>query len=373
MKRPGGRPTLYLHVGTHKTGTSTVQSALHANRQRLAEAGILYPTDGVYCTPAGWAGPPPEGGHRYLAFSMMGTWPTWDPKDYTAPLVACREALEGDLARWRGRRGRMDAILSSEYWFRDVDPAGLRAFFDGLGYHIRVIVYLRRQDHFLESLYDQRVRAGSMTDPFEHFVERCLADPRAYPWYHHRLRRLAAVFGEANLIVRPFERGQLQGGDVLDDLLAVIGYGPPVDWHRPLHHNRSLPTELTEAIRVLVARLPPDTPARTRLRLSHHLRLGGWPPGTDPVRYARQTTVARRALVERFAADNAAVAREFLHRSDGRLFDAPVETSGPVWTGLTPEALARAGLFAWSRCAADAAAAPTAGAPLGGSGEVEPC
>lgn len=372
MKQPPSTPTLYLHVGTHKTGTSSVQSALYANRQRLAAAGVLYPTEGVYCTPAGWHGPPPEGGHRYLAFSMMGTWPPWDPRDYTAPLDVCRRALRDDLARWRERSGRSDVVLSSEYWFRDVDPEGLRGLFDGLGYHVRPIVYLRRQDRFLESLYDQRVRAGSMTDPFERFVERCLADHRSDPWYHHRLTRLAATFGGGSLIVRPFERGQLQGGDVLDDLLAVIGYGPPADWRRPSHRNPSLPTELTESIRLLVGRLPPDTPARTRLRLSHHLRLQGWPPGLDPVRYARLSTPARRALVERFAADNAAVARGFLGRSDGRLFAAPVETRRPLWPGLTLDALARAGAFAWSRCAA-AAREPTLHARDDDPDEGGPC
>lgn len=146
---PAPPPTLFLHVGTHKTGTSTVQTALYANRLRLAEAGVLYPTEGVYCTPAGWSGPPPEGGHRYLAFSMMGTWPPWDRWDVTAPLDECRRSLRGDLERWRRREGRADVVLSSEYWFRDVDPHRLRALVDGLGYRLRVVVYLRRQDAFL--------------------------------------------------------------------------------------------------------------------------------------------------------------------------------------------------------------------------------
>ena len=34
---------LILHVGTHKTGTSSVQSVLYANRLQLAGSGIIYP------------------------------------------------------------------------------------------------------------------------------------------------------------------------------------------------------------------------------------------------------------------------------------------------------------------------------------------
>ena len=163
------QPTLFLHVGTHKTGTSSMQATLHANRQRLAERGVCYPTEGVYCTPAGWAGPPPEGGHRYLAFSMMGTWPHWDDRDHTAPLTECRAALRADLTAWRARwpERRADAVLSSEYWFRDVDPAALHGLVEGLGYRVVVIAYLRRQDEFICSLHDQQVRAALTTAPLK--------------------------------------------------------------------------------------------------------------------------------------------------------------------------------------------------------------
>ncbi|MFM8374100.1 MAG: hypothetical protein ACKOCO_17130 [Bacteroidota bacterium] len=34
---------IYLHIGLHKTATTTIQSTLYSERSRLAEAGILYP------------------------------------------------------------------------------------------------------------------------------------------------------------------------------------------------------------------------------------------------------------------------------------------------------------------------------------------
>ncbi len=38
---------LFLHVGMHKTGTSSIQETLHANRPILAEAGYAYMDDVV--------------------------------------------------------------------------------------------------------------------------------------------------------------------------------------------------------------------------------------------------------------------------------------------------------------------------------------
>jgi len=35
---------MYLHIGIHKTGTTSIQMALHAHRDELLNAGVLYPS-----------------------------------------------------------------------------------------------------------------------------------------------------------------------------------------------------------------------------------------------------------------------------------------------------------------------------------------
>lgn len=37
------KKTLYIHAGTHKTGTTAIQKFLSANRDLLAKNGYLYP------------------------------------------------------------------------------------------------------------------------------------------------------------------------------------------------------------------------------------------------------------------------------------------------------------------------------------------
>jgi len=34
---------LILHIGTHKTATTTIQNSFHANRKLLAQHGLIYP------------------------------------------------------------------------------------------------------------------------------------------------------------------------------------------------------------------------------------------------------------------------------------------------------------------------------------------
>ena len=38
-----------LHIGTHKTGTTTIQSFLGANREKLRKQGIFLSERGVTC------------------------------------------------------------------------------------------------------------------------------------------------------------------------------------------------------------------------------------------------------------------------------------------------------------------------------------
>ena len=39
------RKTIYLHIGSPKTGTKTIQKFLYENKDKLLENGILYPIE----------------------------------------------------------------------------------------------------------------------------------------------------------------------------------------------------------------------------------------------------------------------------------------------------------------------------------------
>lgn len=96
---------LILHVGTHKTGTTSIQSFFHANRERLKDFGIYYPDATRY------VGVEPEMHQGVAAALARGAGPV--PK-----------ALQRFHDHLRQSLGRHEAVvLSSEAFYRHVLPS----------------------------------------------------------------------------------------------------------------------------------------------------------------------------------------------------------------------------------------------------------
>ncbi|MEO0465147.1 MAG: hypothetical protein AAF216_01285 [Pseudomonadota bacterium] len=128
---------LILHVGTHKTATTTIQKSFHANRQLLARHGLTYPdigrTAGHHGLVTDWVNLPPV---FHLSEGSEAAW---------KKLVA--QATKHDQA----------VFLSSEEFSRGhpnsrVDLAAIRSWLDPFE-EIKVICTLRDQVSFLQSIY----------------------------------------------------------------------------------------------------------------------------------------------------------------------------------------------------------------------------
>lgn len=89
---------------------------------------------------------------------------------------------------------------------------------------LKIIVYLRRQDLFLQSLWAQGVKSGARRkeftfDKYIKLNKNCLD-------YHKRCCQIRDIVGEGNIIVRVYEKQQFEGinKDLLTDFLKAIGY-----------------------------------------------------------------------------------------------------------------------------------------------------
>lgn len=181
---------LIIHIGTQKTGTSALQGYLSTNAEALLAEGIRYIEAGRR-----WGN---HSSHGELAQSVLGR----------ADLSVWNEVRE-ELA---ASQSPVNLISAEGFWF--CDPAALKAQLPASD--LRVVVYLRRQDKYLQSLWKQAVTGGRKHD-FRTWLERL---PHRGD-YFSALEGWAEQFGTESIIVRPYERNGIV--NTIEDFCQVIG------------------------------------------------------------------------------------------------------------------------------------------------------
>lgn len=210
---------LILHIGTEKTGTTSIQSALAEDRALLAERGILFPD--ILGTP--------NHSEIYVASANAADDDEivlWEKKrtglDIDAYRRACRDSIRSSLDS-----GSYHTILISNEHFhsRIQSPDEVERALDLLGVDpsaVKVIVYLRRQDQLATSVYSTRLRLGDHFDVFDHGEDLTEFN---YFSYQKLLGFYESCFGKSGVIARLYEVPYLKDGDVVSDFYEVANLG----------------------------------------------------------------------------------------------------------------------------------------------------
>jgi hypothetical protein len=307
---------LVLHIGTGKTGTSSIQSFLHANRDRLADLGFLYPRT------------PGKARHARISLSVLPEEaveraPAWHRQGFTSHPEFSAEvhsSLRAELAE----AGLPRAILSDEALFgaKPVALERLRQLTDDIARSVRLVVYLRRQDDHVASRYQQVVKVGET----RRLVERVQAlNLRGFYDYRAKLARWQQTMEPTTLVVRRFERDSFVEGSLHQDFLDAAGVDARADDLKPVTLlNESLDAESVELLRIL-----------NLFRVEHHGATAGQIDNRALIERLRSVTAAdsgptltlppemQDAFMARWAESNRAVARELLGDPSGELFRMP--------------------------------------------------
>lgn len=154
--------TLYLHVGFHKTGTTSIQLFLYEFRNELLKQGYLYPEDP--CPKAS------EFGQHLIPFSLFSN-KDWVPSNYDDPerRKDCIDYAK-DIYAEASLKSCHTVILSSEE-FDCVSDDEISYFCSCFSdFNIKLICFSRNTPEFLESAYKTSVVSG-YRHRFEHFRE----------------------------------------------------------------------------------------------------------------------------------------------------------------------------------------------------------
>jgi hypothetical protein len=234
---------LYLHIGTEKTGTTSVQKFFRHNRELLAANGIVYPEAPGRQNHMGLAASAQDIDKRGPLRKSLGIRNEAEVRkfrdDMLAGLTQEFAARPYKLAFMSGEHCSSRLIEDGEVqWLKDQ----LDRFFD----KIHILIYIRRQDDYLLSTYSTSVKSGS-TNPLRIPPERAI-EQRYDHWAV--LSRWARVFGRDRVICRKFERSNLKSGDIVDDVLDVVGIDPALGFERPEDVNEALDAETLEFLRL---------------------------------------------------------------------------------------------------------------------------
>jgi hypothetical protein len=323
----GSAVDLVLHIGTGKTGSSSIQAFLRQNRAALADLGYLYPRS------------PGPRRHAHLSLFCMpderyDSIPTWKPERWSSP-AEFRDAFRRRLSREIDESGLSRVLLSDEGLYGSPNEAlrRLRQLTDSMAAGLRLVVYLRRQDDHLVSRYQQvvktgetrRLGVGTHADSGEQSASwKDRQGANTYDYYA-RLQTWTQLLEPTELVVRRFERESFAERSLYQDFLEATGIDARAENLDQVETaNESLDAEAVEFLRILnifrreheeASALPANHPLVVRLARS-----------CDGPTLTLPTSVLDE-FMGRWEDSNQHVARQYFGDPTGRLFRTPRKTA----------------------------------------------
>jgi hypothetical protein len=212
-------PRAILHIGQHKTGSKALQSALYANRTYLAESGFAYPVPAN----TGQTLRPWQMSHfgLYEAVRAGG-----GVGNYVSSIIKHCPVATKTLVLSAEDLFDMHTAHEPCFEMRRI-PKGCHLLAKELApfaKSVRIVCYLRRQDHLLAAHYAQLIKGTNIHHPS--FREFCVSfAPRLH--FFEILSHWEAAFGTAAITVVPYEPPMMSGGIVTDFFSRALGLKAP--------------------------------------------------------------------------------------------------------------------------------------------------
>ena len=195
------KKTIYIHAGAGKTGTTAIQEFLFLNEKQLLKDGLYIPDIGR------------QPSNKHIVHHFLAGWFGKLEQNNVKVLNLWNEISQ---------LGYKSILISSEFFhhpklFVKNDSNLLTLIKEKVSEHfiIKIIYYIRPEEQWLQSAYEQWIKSGSKRDgeSIHDFIKR----PRIT--LAEQVYKLAEIFGKNNIIVKPFEKSQFIGGNLFSDFL----------------------------------------------------------------------------------------------------------------------------------------------------------
>ena len=320
----------YIHVGPHKTGTSSIQWFLKENRTEFLKHGYFVPESGAR-----------HGAHHAIVRNLCGQQ------------LPERQASAGsNFARALEETPCEAVVISSEdlhNLLRKREYA--EAFFgriEKLNLKPKLVMFPRNQSQWINSRYTEVVKGFRRSEPFQIFATAEAARPRGLTF--STWTELAAAH-QTELIARPFTNETISRG-VVPQFLLAIGMNPSKFRVTAMRRNESVGPFTVSVARSVLRSISAGSKQlkwlqaeRCKKRLAEYLNQNGW----ADTGYCGLTTPLARQIERELQSDNDAFAERTWGRPWAEIFAAEIgeefkpndfEMSRPGW--ITRRRLRRA-------------------------------
>ena len=228
-----------LHIGTGKTGTSTIQNALYVSRSLLKKHNVDY----ARCCRV----QVDHFGEAIVAHYKL------------AEIIQNRADEELKAFREYINDSPLETIIfSCENLYHHLGEKEVELLASLLhGCRVTIVCYVRRQDLYIESAYKQQVKVGVAKVNVNGFLARHTDKnhlSQVHANYYRMLMPWDQHFGTEAITVRVFDPQCFINGRLLDDFLDAAGIGdislPDVTGSKA---NVAMPSELIQVVRVFNA------------------------------------------------------------------------------------------------------------------------
>ncbi|MEM8594842.1 MAG: sulfotransferase family protein [Pseudomonadota bacterium] len=276
------RHKLILHVGTPKTGTTSLQTYFEKRQRKLRSKGILYPHN------IRQLNSPSAPKHQWIEKNLV-----------TTHVDFFLENIKNVIAQIKDDTHTV--ILSSEgiynYWWDFPDESKALLGVMGKLFDVQLWAWFREPLSFIESYYKQCIRNPAVDSNPCYGTSLTFAEMLDIPWFAKHLdyqgfvAECEAIFGEHSVSAFEYQ------GDVVQQVINKLGLHTPHDNPTP-RQNNSLNAATVELMRIL-NRYPMT--AKDKERLIPHLKqmnpiLQGYsePSLIDDVSKERVLTLSQR-------------------------------------------------------------------------------
>lgn len=289
-----------LHIGTEKTGTTSVQNFLAQNREVLLQHQVVYPILGQR-----------KDAHFELVNELHPLDNNGRYMEFLPPLQHPVGHLWGKLKECIERHKDKTIVLSAEHFSSRLREQGLgyiRNFFDELNIKPEIIVFLRPQDEYIESTYSTFIKAGG-TKTFSQVFDSYQNQPLRYD-YSQLLRLWSGYFGKENVSVIPYQKST---GDARKQVLNAINITQheQFDFSQSQSMNRKWGRDMLELARICNSKYTNLSPTEKNTFLAKCSNLLPAKPGERLM-----TSDQSKEVKSFFASSNEVVAESYFSKKE---------------------------------------------------------